>query len=458
MGDLVKRLLLVLILFCCVAIFFVYAQSWKPWIFLISGSLFSAILYAFSLFITEKNAEVKKLVDELEKAKIDAEYAVKGKSDFLAKMSHEIRTPMNGIIGTASLIGDTDLTEKQQNYIRTIQKSGRALLVILNEILDFSSLEAGKVKVINEPFDIYHCVDEIYHLFLNPTQEKGLSLKVKYDDLPEYIIGDQGRIRQVVINLLNNAMKFTDEGAISLDVSLFSNNVGKEYIKFMVRDTGSGIPKDKYEQLFKAFSQVDASSVRNAGGTGLGLSICSALVEMMNGVVEFDSVIGEGSEFWFSIPLLIPTDKELRNLTNINIKNQILLDATFYEARVLLVEDVAVNVFVITEMLEGYGCLVDHAVNGEVAVEMVSEQDYDIIFMDCQMPVMDGFEATLEIRKCDENIPIIALTANVLSAEKGKCYSVGMNDFISKPVVKEDFSLILNKWILELANNKRKAG
>jgi len=392
--------------------------------------------------VKNKNEEI------LRKAKKDAESAVLMKTKFLARMSHEIRTPMNGIIGTVSLIKDTNLDEKQKNYIKTIMSSGQSLLLIVNEILDFSSLEVGKIKIIKEPFDIYHTIDEVYHLFQYPIQEKAIAINLKYNiDVPEFIIGDSGRIRQVVINLINNAMKFTNEGSINIEVKQSLINNKDKAIKFLIKDTGIGISKSGEEQLFQAFLQVDSSSVRRTSGTGLGLSIAKALVDLMGGEIGVESIDGKGSTFWFSIPLETPNDKDLAILASKIIKNKNIIEIFNYDAKVLIVEDVEVNRFVIIDMLEGYGCKVESAVNGKIGVKMAAENNYDIIFMDCLMPIMNGFEATKEIRKNNKDIPIVAMTANVLSEEKEKCFNVGMNDFIAKPFTKEVFAPVLNKWL-----------
>jgi len=388
---------------------------------------------------------------DLEEIKKEAKQAAEKKNEFLARMSHEIRTPMNGIIGTISLLEGTELSEKQNNYVHTIKSSGKSLLVILNEILDFSALEAGKIEAVNEPLDLYNCIDEIYHLFQAPIQEKGLKFNLEYDDIPEYIMGDHGRIRQVVINLINNALKFTTVGSITLKI-LVQNNYSNssDYLKFLIYDTGDGIAEDKLKELFQAFSQVDESSVRKAGGTGLGLSICKSIAEIMGGEIGVESEVGKGSVFWFSIPLNISSDEDLQIICNKQAEYKEELTKLKYNASILLVDDVEVNRFVVTEILEGYGCPTNQAENGEIATDMAKNGSYDLIFMDCQMPVMDGFQAAKEIRKFDKNIPIIALTANVLAAEKDKCFSSGMNDFIAKPITKECFAPIFNKWIPSL--------
>ncbi len=400
--------------------------------------------------IVRKKSEPCNDSQELERIREEAQLAVVKKNEFLARMSHEIRTPMNGIIGTVSLMEGTELSEKQMNYVHTIKSSGQSLLVILNEILDFSALEAGKVEAVNEPLDLYNCIDEIYHLFQAPIQEKGLKFNLEYNDIPEYIMGDHGRIRQVVINLINNALKFTDEGEITLKIVVYENDDSSKYLKFSIHDTGDGIAEDKLQELFKAFSQVDESSVRKAGGTGLGLSICKALAEVMGGEIGVESEIGKGSVFWFSIPLLISSDEDLQAVCNKQAKFEEHLTNLKYNASILLVDDVEVNRFVVSEMLEGYGCSINQAENGKIATEMAKEGDYDLIFMDCQMPVMDGFQAAKEIRKFDKDIPIIALTANVLVAEKDKCFDSGMNDFIAKPITKESFAPIFNQLLPHL--------
>ncbi len=405
--------------------------------------------YIYNLKLMKEIKGRRIIEEELNIAKEAAEQATIAKGGFLARMSHEIRTPMNGVIGMISLLEETNLTETQKGYIQTIKDSGQSLLVILNEILEFSSLEANKVDIYKETFELYHSMDSIYHLFLPLIEEKGLEFNLSYgDNLPEFIIGDEGRIRQVIVNLLNNAKKFTDKGSIQLETTLLEQENGSKYIKFLIHDDGVGIPIDKQQELFAAFMQVDNSSVRKVEGTGLGLSICKALVEKMGGEIGVSSVPEKGSTFWFIIPLIIPLEEDFLKL--VNLEEECKSDC-LYKASVLVVEDIEVNTFIIKKMLESCGCRVDCAENGRVALKMSNNKDYDIIFMDCQMPVMDGFQATSEIRKINKTVPIIALTANVLAEEKEKCFSSGMNDFISKPVIKASFLPVLDKWLSHLA-------
>ncbi len=395
--------------------------------------------------------ECSNIIKQLKQEKEIAEKIALEKSRFLARMSHEIRTPMNGIIGTTSLLENTDLTETQRNYIQTIKNSGNSLLVILNEILDFSQLESGELKIIKEPFEIYHCIDDIYHLFQAPIQKKGLKFELEYNDLPEYIIGDQGRIRQVIINLLNNAIKFTDKGSVKLSI-----NADDEFIKFSIYDSGVGISKEKQKKLFQAFSQVDDSSIRRTSGTGLGLNICKLLVELMDGEIGITSTKGKGSCFWFAIPLVIPTEKELIKYLN-NIPKIDGTDAINfkYNAKILVADDVEVNRFIAENILKEFGCDITIARNGKEAVEITKSKAFDLILTDFEMPVMNGLEACAKIRKFNKEIPIIGYSANILKDEKIKAISVGITDFLYKPANKENFAAILNKHINHLIKQKR---
>jgi len=397
------------------------------------------------LDITNSSLEekVKQRTEELELAKIKAEESTKLKSNFLANMSHEIRTPINGIIGMTYLVKQTDLNDRQQNYIYQIETASNNLLNIINDILDFSKIEAGKLNIIKISFDMNDIIDNIKSLLEFKAIEKGLKFNVLYSDSNSNFYGDPLRIEQILINLINNAIKFTAKGSVTLSI-LYLNN---DRVKFNVKDTGIGVTNEHQSNLFQSFIQADGSTTRKYGGTGLGLSISKQLVELMNGTIHLESEINKGSEFTFEIELPklneINIKKSSDNSALNNLEKEML---TLKGSNILLVEDNETNRLLILSLLEASGMHIDSAINGKIAVEKYkqNQEKYELVLMDIQMPVMDGYEATKQIRAIDKNIPIIAITANAMTEDKKKSKSAGMNEHISKPIdIKKLYSVLL---------------
>ncbi|MCB0357404.1 MAG: response regulator, partial [Bdellovibrionales bacterium] len=383
--------------------------------------------------------------NELIEAKEIAQKALKTKATFLANMSHEIRTPLNGILGCSNLLLDTIKDPESKKLLDTILVSGDTLLTLINDILDFSKLESEKMELENEAFNLKGSVDQVNQLFMSKASEKSLTLISKFnDDVPTWIFGDVTRLRQVLSNLVSNAIKFTAKGSVKVMVQL-EEKQGENYkIRFSVVDQGIGINKEGTQNLFKSFSQVDASTTKKFGGTGLGLAICKALVELMGGKIGVDSQEGKGSTFYFTV---LAKKAEAR-AEHIEQSNQSKYDTTMaktHPLRILLADDNRVNQLVGKKMLEKLGYRMDVVANGKEVLQLLKEQTYDLIFMDCHMPEMDGFEATkIILENFKEKRPrIVALTASAMKEDKEKCFASGMDDFVTKPIDIKDVLRVL---------------
>lgn len=391
----------------------------------------------FAELATEIAEEAKK---SAESATIIAKNAVKTKQQFLSNMSHEIRTPMNAIIGFTKVILKTDLTTKQKEYLEAIKMSGDALIVLINDILDLAKVDSGKMTFEKIPFKMKASISAMLHLFETKIQEKNLNLIQVYDDkIPTNIIGDPVRLHQIILNLVSNAVKFTTKGKITVSVDLLHEDAENVILQFAVTDTGIGIAEEKIEKIFENFQQASSGTSRLYGGTGLGLAIVKQLIEPQGGKIIVKSKVNEGSTFSFTLPFQkANADTELEN-------EIVELDSEVKNIKVLVVEDIPLNQLLMKTLLDDFGFQYDMAENGKIAIEKLKNNDYDIILMDLQMPVMNGFEATEYIRNTMiSKIPIIALTADVTTVDLAKCKAVGMNDYLAKPV---DEKLLYSKIV-----------
>jgi len=359
-----------------------------------------------------------------------AKEAVKAKQQFLSNMSHEIRTPMNAIIGFTKVVLKTELTEKQKEYLSAIKVSGDALIVLINDILDLAKVDAGKMIFEHTPFKMASSISAMLHLFETKIQEKNLELISEYDkNIPEVLVGDAVRLHQIILNLVSNAVKFTNEGEIIVSVKLLKEDANQVTIEFSISDTGIGIAENKIDRVFEDFQQATSDTSRLYGGTGLGLAIVKQLVEPQGGTISVKSKINEGTTFSF----ILPFQKTKAEAQTEKATAEIITEIK--DIKVLVVEDIALNQLLMKTLLDDFGFERDIANNGKIAIELLEAKSYDIILMDLQMPVMKGFEATEYIRnKMNSKIPIIALTADVTTVDLEKCKAVGMNDYVAKPV------------------------
>ncbi|MBC8412751.1 MAG: response regulator [Nitrospira sp.] len=397
------------------------------------------------------SSRLEQTLDSLNKEVKKSKEASEAKSSFLANMSHEIRTPMNSVLGMVQLLTKTPLDDRQRKYVDSLKNAGTVLMQLINDILDLSKIEEGKVEIEYRPFEVRKLLNDIKSQFALVASLKDLEIRLQYsDNLPDIVKGDPFKLQQILYNLMSNAVKFTQKGTIALDAVREQDG---SVISFSVKDTGIGIAEEARGKLFEAYAQADSSSAREYGGTGLGLSISAKLVSLMGGELQVLSRSGEGSVFSFAIDMPEATDVERKAFKFINSVVAGPLDFDGRDVRILVAEDDELNSMYIKELLAGLGFeSVDLVTNGFEVLEAISGTAYDLILMDCHMPGMDGYSATAELRRKEQaehlgHVPVIALTASAMKDGRDKCLAAGMDDFVTKPVDEDLFSNVLKKWL-----------
>jgi signal transduction histidine kinase/ActR/RegA family two-component response regulator len=414
--------------------------------------------FFFARQINQSNRQLTLTWQEMLRAKEEADSASRAKSDFVSRMSHELRTPLNAILGFAQLLEMDHLPEHQKTPVQQINRAGKHLLELINQVLDIAKIEAGKLEVEILSIDLPQLLNDMAAISQERIQNKGLAFNIQLDSkLPHYVMGDPTRLRQVFINLIGNAIKFTDVGSVTLNAMPMQNN----YVRFEIIDTGIGMNEQAQGRLFKAFAQADDSITRKYGGTGLGLMLCKEIVEVLGGKIGIHSEVGKGSCFWFEVPLP-PAESQLHAPQFISTPTQLEQPTSQVKAvpdlggkRILLVEDNIVNQMVASKFLQKLGVTPDIANNGQEALDKLKETGYDLVLLDLEMPIMDGYTTISRIREeesyCDEyrHQLVIVMSANALNEDKQRMFSLGVDDYITKPINFLMLQAILEKWLIQ---------